>query len=136
MATDRAHKLVELEKLIDASEDRYAQNLRSGEVRISPADLSRLHKLRKELWGDLDAEPIEPATPPPVDADADPSEHKLQVLRALRDAGALERIHELVDAHHETPPKRDDPERDHDGASTTRPAGTDLRRPEPPESSP
>jgi hypothetical protein len=132
LATDRAQKLLDLEKLIDASEVRYAQNLRSGEVRISPADLPRLHKLRKELWDDLDADPIEPATPQPPDPDADSSEHKLQVLRALRAAGALERIHELVGAHHETPPERDRPDREPSATSATHTAGTDPHV-EPPE---
>jgi hypothetical protein len=96
LATDRAHKLVDLEKLIDASEVTYAQNLRRGDVRISPADLPRLHKLRKDIWHELEAQPVEPPAPP-ADEDADPAERKLQVLRALHDAGALQQLRDLVD---------------------------------------
>jgi len=119
LATDRAHKLVDLEKLIDASEVTYAQNLRTGSVRVSPADLARLHKLRKELWDDLDSAPPEP-TAPLADGEADSSERKLQVLRALRDAGALERVHELVDL----PPEATDPHDHHDRAGTAGGDGT------------
>jgi hypothetical protein len=126
LATGRANKLVDLEKLIDESEVRYAQNLRSGDVRISPADLTRLHKLRKELWDDLDAEPVEPPTAPVADADTDSSERKLQVLRALRDAGALERVRELVDAPHDTPSPFDDHDPDKCAASPARAARTDT----------
>jgi hypothetical protein len=114
LATDRAHKLVELEKLIDASEVRYAQNLGRGDVRISAADLPRLHKLRKELWDDLDAEPVEPARAPVAEQNADSSERKLEVLRALREAGALERVRELIEAPTDTVPQRDDHDRDRD----------------------
>ena len=96
LVTDRARKLADLEKLIDASEVRYAQNLRSGDVRISPADLPRLHKLRKEIWDDLEAEPLEPSTAPTADEDSNSTDRKLQVLRALRDAGALQQLHDLV----------------------------------------
>ena len=117
LATGRANKLLELEKLIDASEVRYAQNLRSGDVRISAADLPRLHKLRKQLWDDLDAEPVEPTAAPAPDADVNSSERKLQVLRALRDAGALERLHELVDASDDTPSEGDEPDRQHETAA-------------------
>jgi hypothetical protein len=134
LATDRARKLVDLEKLIDESEVRYAQTLRSGEVRISAADLPRLHKLRKELWDDLDAEPVEPATAPVADQEADPSERKLQVLRALRDAGALERVHELVDGPADTTPQRDDDDRNDGATRVTQNARNDVHA-EPPESS-
>src|SRR5580765_6338196 len=48
----RAEKLVDTEKLIDASYVTYATQLRDGKVRVSPADLPRLHKLRTELWND------------------------------------------------------------------------------------
>src|SRR3954452_24947939 len=46
----RADKLVDVEKLIDASYVTYATQLRDGKVRVSPADLPRLHKLRTEVW--------------------------------------------------------------------------------------
>jgi hypothetical protein len=134
LATDRARKLVDLEKLIDESEVRYAQTLRSGEVRISAADLPRLHKLRKELWDDLDAEPVEPTMTPVSDVDADSSERKLQVLRALRDAGVLARVHELVDGPADTTPQRDDDDRNDGATRVTQNARNDVHA-EPPESS-
>jgi hypothetical protein len=96
LATERAAKLADLDKLIDASHVSYAQQLRDGRVRLSAADLPRLHKLRKELW----EEPTN-QTPPAADHTAvEPAElfrHRLEVLRALREAGALERLQQLAD---------------------------------------
>jgi hypothetical protein len=87
----RTEKLLDVEKLIDASYLTYANQLREGKVRISPADLPRLHKLRTELWTEADqpaADTAEPETALPID----PAEHKLQVLRALDAAGVLQQF--------------------------------------------
>jgi hypothetical protein len=94
LAEERAAKLADVEKLIDATYLSYANQLRDGRVRVSAADLPRLHKLRGEIWNDptLDtAEVIEPVAPLNR---RDPIEHKLEVLRALRDAGVLQQPHE------------------------------------------
>jgi hypothetical protein len=131
LAADRARKLADLEKPIDASEVKYAQNLRSGAVRISPADLPRLHKLRKDIWEDLEAEPLEPTTAPTPNENADSTERKLQVLRALRDAGALQRLHDLVDEP--THASREHHDEDNDAGTAAFATGTASEIAEPTE---
>jgi hypothetical protein len=100
LAGQRATKLSETSQLIDASYVAYAQQLRDGKVRISPADLARLDKLRRELWNESDA-----TAPPPqrrtAAEPADPVAHKLEVLRALRDAGILDRLDETANGDSE-----------------------------------
>lgn len=97
----RTEKLLDVEKLIDASYLTYATQLRDGKVRISPADLPRLHKLRTDLWTETNntaVEPVEPGMVEPID----PAEHRLQVLRALDAAGVLEQLlHRDHDEHAE-----------------------------------
>lgn len=89
----RAEKLVDMEKLIDASCVTYATQLRDGKVRVSPADLPRLHKLRTELWNDTDTHSTDNNEQPDKAVDpTDPTERKLQVLAALRDAGVLQQL--------------------------------------------
>jgi hypothetical protein len=122
LAQDRAVKLADLGKLIDASFVSFAQDLRAGRVRMSPADLARLHKLQQELWALLDAaqEAIPPAEEAP-DEQLDPVERKLQVLRALHDAGALQHLQQLVDqapaptGHGDDPAEQADDARNDDG---------------------
>ena len=72
----------------------YAQKLREGTVRLSAADLPRLHKLLRELWQEP---PPEPSEPSPTEPGQEPAslEHKLQVLQALQEAGLLERRERL-----------------------------------------
>ena len=84
----RTEKLLDVEKLIDASYLTYATQLRDGKVRMSPADLPRLHKLRSDLWTETDTPAAEPVEPEIVET-IDPAEHRLQVLRALDAAGVL-----------------------------------------------
>ena len=89
----RAEKLVDTEKLVDATYLSYANQLVAGKVKVTPTHLATLFQLREQIWDLVDAEtalqPPEPAQP--VDA-IDPIERKLQVLRALEDAGVLERL--------------------------------------------
>jgi hypothetical protein len=97
----RVKQLADVQKLIEASFLSYAQQLRNGDVQIKAADLSRLYKLLVELW----QEPLEAATGPagPSRAGAPPCapepspEHKLAVLRALHDSGALDLPSESID---------------------------------------
>jgi hypothetical protein len=89
LAKDRAEKLANVDKLIDASLTSYANQLLQGSVKVSPADLPRLHKLRTELWNDPTADPPAPEDEAIHDAKVDPTEHKLAVLRALQEAGIL-----------------------------------------------
>ena len=89
----RTEKLLDMEKLIDASYLTYASQLRDGKVRLSPADLPRLHKLRTEVWAETDTDnaDVQPAEPEPAEA-IDPAERKLDVLRALQEAGVLQQL--------------------------------------------
>jgi hypothetical protein len=87
----RTEKLLDVEKLIDASYLTYATQLRDGTVRVSPADLPRLHKLRTDLWTEANNPAVEPVEPGMVES-IDPAEHRLQVLRALDAAGVLEHL--------------------------------------------
>jgi hypothetical protein len=84
-------QLQKLLKLIDASLIGYADKLRQGEVRMTPADLERLHRLWRELGAELgeqgDTEPFKPAAPP----DRTPA-HRRAVVEALEQCGALERL--------------------------------------------
>jgi hypothetical protein len=88
----RVKQIADVEKLIEASFLTYAQQLRNGDVQIKAADLPRLVKLLLDLWQ-------EPAAPEPAltgsAARTVPSAterslgHKLEVLRALHESGAL-----------------------------------------------
>src|SRR5206468_10935985 len=97
LAEQRATKLADLEKLIEATYVGYAQKLREGTVRINPSDLPRLHKLLRELWEEPVVD-VAPSPPPAATAIEDQTAHKLEVLRALHDAGVLQRLQELADA--------------------------------------
>src|SRR5947208_5084448 len=88
LVEERAATLTDFERLVEASLLGYAQKLREGTVRLSAADLPRLHKLLRELWQEP---PLEPSEPSPTEPGEEPAslEHKLQVLEALQEAGLL-----------------------------------------------
>lgn len=97
LAEARVEKLAELELLIDASLTSYAQQLRAGSVKVVPADLLRLFKLREELWtqeaSQRGARHLE------IEADLDPDDaeqRKLELVAALVEAGAFERLRNSV----------------------------------------
>ena len=80
-------------KLTDALKVAFDDQLRRGDMRQSPADLERMHKLRKQLLDEL-SEPAEtgPGQPgPPVSSRRAP-EHTAEVIMALQDSGALEAL--------------------------------------------
>ncbi|PWU18879.1 MAG: hypothetical protein C5B48_14280 [Candidatus Rokuibacteriota bacterium] len=88
----RAEHVTQMGELIQASLADYGEKLRSGDVRMSPADLERMQR----LWGEVRSELGEPAedaanpnstSPPP----GSPG-HIVEVLRALRESGALEAL--------------------------------------------
>ena len=95
LVEERAARLTDLERLAEASLVGYAQKLREGKVRLSPADLPRLHKLLRELWEEPEVQPSEPSEPLPAGEELDPVAHKLQVLQALHEAGVLEQLEQL-----------------------------------------
>jgi hypothetical protein len=97
LTEQRAAKISDVEKLVDATFVYYAGLIRDGKVKMSAADLRRLHELRGELWADQPIEPAEPLSATHPSATIDSSERKLEVLRALRDAGVLETIDEHDD---------------------------------------
>ena len=98
IAHARAEKLAELELLIDASLTSYAQQLRAGSVKVVPSDLLRLFKLREELWAQ---EAFERGTRAAreVVAEDDPEDaerRKRELVAALEEAGAFERLRNLA----------------------------------------
>jgi hypothetical protein len=97
LVEQRATRLTDFEKLVEASLVGYAQKLREGKVRLTAADLPRLHKLLRELWEDQVVD-VAPAQAPAATAIEDQTAHKAEVLRALHDAGVLQRLQELADA--------------------------------------
>ena len=88
----RAQQLADVEKLVEASFVLYAQQLRSGDLRITAADLARLVNLLQQLWGEPADQPQAASAEPRPDSPmskADTVEHKLEVMRALYESGAL-----------------------------------------------
>jgi hypothetical protein len=86
----RADELRKIARLIEASFIEYANKLRAGEVRMTPADLERLHRLQQQLTDEL-------ATPRPAPGDEPEQpgrtpEHTAAVIDALAEAGALEAL--------------------------------------------
>jgi hypothetical protein len=99
LAQQRAEKLRETELLIDAALTTFAQQLRAGDVRVSPADLTRLFKLRDELWTQIDHDSnLGRATTATEKSDGDgvdPEVRRRQIVRALDEAGVFERLRNL-----------------------------------------
>ena len=90
LSQSRAEQIGKLVKLIDATLIAYADKLRRGDLRMSPSDLDRLHKLWQQLTDEL-AQPADPM--PGTVSDAPPArspEHTAEVIAALRVSGALE----------------------------------------------
>lgn len=113
LCDERAEALVDTERLIGASFVTYASQLQHGEVKVTPADVARLHKLRNEIWAERDDHTDikfgdEPQTDP-----IDPTERKLQVVRALDDAGVLRQILEAALDETTDPDEHDQYDVDH-----------------------
>jgi hypothetical protein len=108
LASERAEKLVETEKLVDATYVSYANQLVAGQVKITPTHLVRMFELRERVWESQDSEFSEPIAasrdPDPVD----PLERKREVLRALHDAGVLQRLINDQPSHAQPPADHDD----------------------------
>jgi hypothetical protein len=85
----RVEQISKTLRLIDASLIGYADKLRRGEVRMTPADLERLHKLHQQLGEQLDETPARSSAPAARSAARSP-EHTAAVIEALRETRALE----------------------------------------------
>lgn len=83
----RVEQISKLMRLIDATLIGYAEKLRGGEVRMTPADLERLHKLHQQLGEQLEATETRPEPPAPLVGRS--PEHIAAVIEALRESGAL-----------------------------------------------
>lgn len=88
LAQARSEELRKIGKLIEASFLEYANKLRRGEVRMTPADLERLHRLRQQLTDELTG--VHAHTDPAPAPAARAPEHITAVIDALAEAGALE----------------------------------------------
>jgi len=132
LVEERAATLTDFERLVEASLLGYAQKLREGTVRLSAADLPRLHKLLRELWQEPPPEPSEPGPAEPGGEEPASLEHKLQVLEALQEAGLLERRERLQaeqpDQNRQDDRRRDDGrDRDRGGAERGELPGRDAQ---------
>jgi len=104
LADARAAKMAELELLIDASLTSYAQQLRAGSVKVVPADLLRLFKLRGELWAEEALE--RGARRAQAEDNGDPEDaerRKRELIAALEEAGAFERLRNALSPPPEEP---------------------------------
>ena len=107
----RAKKLAELELLIDASLTSYEQQLRAGAVKVVPSDLLRLFKLREELWAQEVVERGVHAARELAEDDAQDAERrKRELVAALDEAGAFERLRNLTSSPSESPGHADSAE--------------------------
>ncbi len=93
LSSAHVEHLTNLIKLTDALKIAFADQLRRGDMRMSTADLERLHKLRKQLLDEL-AEPaaIGAEQPSAATSPARTPEHTAEVIAALRESGALEAL--------------------------------------------
>ncbi|HEV2590635.1 MAG TPA: hypothetical protein VGU02_01960, partial [Gaiellaceae bacterium] len=101
---ERADTLADTEKLVAATYVSYANQLLAGDVKVNPNHIVKLFQLRERIWGLQDEEADDQfdtvaKQPDPLD----PTERKLQVLRALGEAGVLDRLLE----RHDQPDRRD-----------------------------
>src|SRR5438270_1308810 len=83
----RADHLSNLGKLVEATLIGYADKLRRGEMRISPADLERLHKLRQQLDDEITGLTGSLQSQRPTPAAPRAGEHTAAVIDALRESG-------------------------------------------------
>lgn len=89
LVAGRVDELQKLRKLIDASLVSYAERLRRGEMRMSPADLERLNRLSRSLIDEIEHSNQH------VDAETRPERtaaHTQAVLDTLAESGALEAL--------------------------------------------
>jgi hypothetical protein len=86
LAGERVQEVSKIVRLIEASFISYAEKLRRGEVRMTPADLERLYRLYQQLGDELGA----PAAIPELAHSERGPEDVASVVEALAEAGALD----------------------------------------------
>lgn len=89
-------------QLVDATFTRYALQLQAGTVRVTPTDLARMVALQQTITDTLNT--ITTTKPPEPDdhQDIDQAAHTLEVLRALNETGALDRLQHLLNPQPDT----------------------------------
>jgi hypothetical protein len=92
LAASGVKRIMSRLRLAEATFGAYAAKLANGEVRITPADLERLHRFCRQLIEELELEAgIGRPPPPAVNGDRSP-EHVAAVVAALAETGALEAL--------------------------------------------
>ncbi len=90
-------------KLIDATNDSYADQLREGTVKVAPRDLATLFRLCTEVLENSETNVCRAERTNRDLHPAEESERKLQVLQALRNAGVLKHFLDLDQENSATP---------------------------------
>jgi len=113
LGQERARQLADVKKLIDASYVSYARQLAAGDVRFTPSGFVSVVKLALDQLTRSE----QPSAAGPSQPAARSFEHKLEVLRGLREAGAFAAIEQALDASE----SRDDHQHaDHDSREDER----------------
>lgn len=80
-------------RLTEATLARYAQQLQAGTVKVTPSDLVRLTHLQQQLTDTLEAARARTDTAAVVESPPeDEAARKLELVRALREAGVFDRL--------------------------------------------
>ena len=88
----RVEEVQKIRRLIEASFIGYAERLRGGEMRMTPADLERLNRLSLALVDEINQPPSgAPETDTPEPPQRTP-EHTAAVVQALTETGVLEAL--------------------------------------------
>ena len=96
LARGRAETFANIEKLIDASLTTYAQQLRAGSVRVAPSICNACSSCAKNCRDQEAAATTASRAATQEEPDVDPEARKLEVVRALHEAGAFDRLQALV----------------------------------------
>ena len=85
----RVEQMGEYDQLIEGAIVHVAREIAAGRARPNVSDLIRLIKARLELWQQLDHPPPTPTEPAATAPASRTAAHKLEVVRALHESGAL-----------------------------------------------
>jgi hypothetical protein len=102
----RVDELQKIRRLIEASFISYAERLRDGEIRMTPADLERLNRLSLALIDEI-AQPPQPAAHEHPAAAQRTPEHTAAVVQSLAETGVLEALGLTTTTMSEQPGEKD-----------------------------